>query len=505
MGIVLRQSAWNTGILFIGIGIGFVNEVLLLRNFLEAEQVGLAKILAQASILMAQISTLGGSSIILRYFPRFRELNEKQGGILFGTACIVLLGFVLVCTTLGLIWEPLLDSYRDKSPIIGEYAFLLFPMFFCGAYFFLLEAYSRSLLKTIAPNVFREIFNRVGISILVLVFASGWISAHQFFLLFAVVYCLQFFLLAFWMGLHKQLKWRPDWSFFKKDNIKEIFSFGLFTIAVILAASMFTTIDSLMVGAYIDAETVAVYMLGVYLTSVLMAPGRSLLRISAPIVAEHWENNDLVEMNKLYRQVSDNGIAASGMLFLCILAGSELLFSLMREADLYRPALEIFTVLAIGRLFDVGTLLNRTILTTSRKYRLNLLFTGSSAILAILLNVWAIPKYGAIGAAWATALSFLFMNGSSILYIWIRFKLWPFSWRSMGLVAAGAFTLACIHFLPLWGENGILFWADHLLRVALVALVFGFFIIRFRLSEEMTDLFFKLSKKYLGLGPGSTK
>jgi len=49
-------------------------------------------------------------------------------------------------------------------------------------------------------------------------------------------------------------------------------------------------------------------------------------------------------------------------------------------------------------------------ITLSRQTKYLAFYTGSAALLNIILNFILIPKYGMVGAAWATSLSYLFLT-----------------------------------------------------------------------------------------------
>ncbi|HEX8350707.1 MAG TPA: hypothetical protein VF598_12155, partial [Hymenobacter sp.] len=73
MGIVQRQGLRNTVISYIGLGLGFVNTVLILPNFLEPQQLGLTATLSTIAMVYAQVAAFGFASVGIRFFPYFRD------------------------------------------------------------------------------------------------------------------------------------------------------------------------------------------------------------------------------------------------------------------------------------------------------------------------------------------------------------------------------------------------------------------------------------------------
>ncbi len=75
------------------------------------------------------------------------------------------------------------------------------------------------------------------------------------------------------------------------------------------------------------------------------------------------------------------------------------------------------------------------------KYFIHCTAAGSAA--AVALNLWLVPRYGMLGAAWATTLSYALM--ALMLYVLVRrFYPTPYAWRAvlgMGALAAALFFL----------------------------------------------------------------
>ncbi|MBK7943890.1 MAG: hypothetical protein IPJ85_00645 [Flavobacteriales bacterium] len=62
MGIVARQATLNTLLAYFGIGLGFVNVVLLYPRVLAAEEFGLTRLLVSIATIAAQVAQLGAEN-----------------------------------------------------------------------------------------------------------------------------------------------------------------------------------------------------------------------------------------------------------------------------------------------------------------------------------------------------------------------------------------------------------------------------------------------------------
>jgi O-antigen/teichoic acid export membrane protein len=82
--------------------------------------------------------------------------------------------------------------------------------------------------------------------------------------------------------------------------------------------------------------------------------------------------------------------------------------------------------------------------------------TLAGSVVALVVNYWAVPEFGMLGAAWATASAYATMALALLFLIRPHYAV-PYPWaKSLGLVA-----LACV-LLVLWGRTPALqvWWAE---------------------------------------------
>jgi O-antigen/teichoic acid export membrane protein len=432
MGIVTRQGSRNTLILFAGIGIGFINEFLLLRNFLGEEQVGLIKLLVQVSALLVQFAALGGTNTVLRFFPFYRDESRSHGGFLFGMFSLLAFGLALVSLALLLFQEPIKTRYALRSPLFVEYFYLLFPLLAFNLTFVLLEAYSKSRLRTVAPTLIQEVILRLGVTLSVSAYIFQWIDTTGFYYAFTAVNCLTAVWLIAWLAWKGELKLRPNTAFYQPQALSKLLGYGLLTMLSAFASRFYTSIDSIMLGDLVGLDAVAVYLTGGYLASLITAPGRSILRVSAPLVANHWKSGDMEAMRRLFAQVTGNNLILTCGMYLLLLAAAPALLSIIPPT--YAGAMMVFLILGAGRIADMGTALVGVILMTSRYHYWVFGFNVLMAGLAVLGNALLIPKMGINGAAIATASTIAIINALRMAFVEWHFKLWPYRIRHAILV-----------------------------------------------------------------------
>ncbi|MFN9323881.1 MAG: hypothetical protein ACK6A5_00665, partial [Flavobacteriales bacterium] len=109
----------NTLLAYMGIGLGFVNVVLLYPRVLQADEFGLTRLVVSMATIAAQLAQLGAENTVIRYFPYFRDADRKHRGLLgmlllFGTVAGLFAALVL-----GVFHGVLSDVFADRNALYG--------------------------------------------------------------------------------------------------------------------------------------------------------------------------------------------------------------------------------------------------------------------------------------------------------------------------------------------------------------------------------------------------
>jgi len=141
-------------------------------------------------------------------------------------------------------------------------------------------------------------------------------------------------------------------------------------------------------------------------------------------------------------------------------------------------------IISVAKLYDSLLGSNNAILFNSDYYRVVLIFGVVLVVITIILNIIFIPLYGINGAAFATFLAIFTYNTIKLFFIHKKFKMLPFSESTLKI--AGIITLCVVLFY---------FWEFPFhpiinigLKSTLVAIVYGFVVYKYKLSENITSL-----------------
>ncbi len=496
MGVVQRDSFRITVISYAGAAIGYLNKILLFTNFLETEQVGLANLIVSLSLIYAQFAALGSRNIVIRFFPFFNNPKNHHHGFLFGMIAIATGGFVLATLLLLIVREPFLLLYRDSSPLLVEYAFYLIPLALANVYYNLFEAYLRSLYDNLLPSLAHEIILRILITLSITLFATGIITFPLFVLIYVVANCMPAVLLVLYTAAKGWLLIKPVYSPLLRRLGKIMLVYGLFSLLTNLSTFLFVSIDGLMVAGMIDLGAAGIYTTMVFLTSIMLIPFRSMVKVSAPIVAQMWKNRAIGEIQSVSRKASAGSMVVGAALFVMIWVNIDAIFQLMPEA--YSAGRHVFLILGVGKLFDMSAALTSTILVTSKKYRFDLVFTLAMVAAAIAFNYLLIPVFGINGAALASMITLVLFNLLRILFIRYHFGIIPFRKKQIWIPVIITIIVLMTFMIPATGR----FWLDVISRSTVAMLLFLIPVKMLHVSPELeawlNRMLRKLKSFYIG-------
>lgn len=446
MGVVKSNSVKTTIISYAGAGIGFVNRLLLFPHFLNTEQVGLVNLLPTIATLYAQLATFGIHNIILKYFPFFRDKANGHNRFLWWCTLIVTGGFA-VFTMLAVIFKhSIIAYYSKKSPLLAEYFIYVTPFALATLYFLLFDAYLRSLYKTVVPALIYEVVMRLLTTASIGLYALQLMPFHDFVLVYIAANSIPTLIIIIYTAYLKELHFKKAVRQYGARFKYAIFQFGAFSFFNNLCGILLVTLDSLMVAGMLGLEKTGIYTTLFFVSSMLLIPYRAIVKIASPLVADFWKKNNLVEMKKIYQQVSSVNILVGSVFFTLLWVNLDLLFYFLPAA--YRVGKFSFLFICIGKLFDMFTGINGIILVTSKKYKWDLLFSILLIVLLFAFNGTFIKLYGMEGAAIGTSLAIIIYNSLRLLFIYKNYKIQPFQLRAIAIIPFSVLLIFIINAIP---------------------------------------------------------
>ncbi|MDG1331285.1 MAG: polysaccharide biosynthesis C-terminal domain-containing protein [Crocinitomicaceae bacterium] len=447
MGIIQKDALRTTIVSYIGMLLGYVNKVLLLVIFLSPEEVGLVNLILPLGLLFAQFANLGSINSTWKFFPYLNNPEKKHYGFLTLNVLITL-GGVLIFSLLYIVFNENIAAYfEDRSSRFVDYYYWVLPVGIFIVTFKLLENYLRALYKNVFPVIANDFIFRVVNTIVLVLYALGWYDFDTLVMLICISYVVPALLLIAYMIHLNEWHINPKLISIPKKFQRIILVFSMYSYMNTLAAILVVSLDSVMIAGMIGLEELAAYAIVLYLIRALMIPYTSITRVSSPIVAQHWKDRDMDKMSELYKRVSSVTLFIGLFLFLGTWVSIDEIFSLLPKE--YAIGIPVFLLLMIGRILDMYMGLNGTILVTSKKYKFDIIFTGSLIVVVYVLNLLFIPEWGISGAALSTTIAYFMYNILRLFFVWKWYKIHPFKLSQAKVIALFAIVMALLLWIDL--------------------------------------------------------
>lgn len=496
MSNIRRQSIISSLVIYFGFGIGLLNIYLFTKQglFLNT-QFGLYNAFIAIATLMMTFASLGMPTYIYKFFPYYKShLPEKKNDMMSIVMIMGLIGFLLVITAGIVFKQVVIKKYSTNAPEIVTYYQWIFPLGFGLLIFTLLEAYAWQFHRSIFTNFLKEVAWRLFTTVIIALFAFGWINFDQFIRIFSFSYPAIAAILLVYLFYSGQLHFVKPLSRVSKRFSKSIFRLCAFVYGGLIIFNLSLVFDSLVIGSVLDLDRLAIYSVGQSIAAIIQAPQRGIVAASMAHLSSAWREKNLPLIQKIYQRSSINQLIFAGGLYALIVLNFTDAVVTFHLKDAYLDAYYVVILLGLTKVVDMGTGVNSQIIATSTYWRFE--FLSGVALLCLVLPLTYIltKEYGIVGTAIAQLVSITVYNIIRIIFLWRKFRLYPFSRHTLlaVLLAGGAYAASHYAFLNLHS------WTGLFARSIVFILLYGLGTIYLRLSPDIQPVLATL-KKRMGL------
>ena len=483
MGIVTKQALNNTFITYFGFGFAAINTLFLYTNFLTDEYYGLVTVILATSAVLMPLLAFGVPNTLVKFYSGFKD--GETGG--FDTLMLLLpLTLILPIALIAFFFNETVGGFiSQENTIVKDYIWHIFLIGMAMAYFEVFYAWSKVQMKSVFGNFMKEVFNRIGVMILLFLVYFDVISVDFFLKALVALYLLRTLI----MKLYAYKLKMPKLNFRFPTNIRSILNYSVLIILGGSAAVIILEIDKVMLNQYIQIENVAYYGVAIYIATTIIVPSRAMHQITYPLTAEILNKKDQPALKSLYQKSSLTLFIASGILFVLIITNLNELFLVLPEE--YRGGFIIVFLIGLTKVYDSLLGNNNAILYNSDYYRTLLGMGILLAVLVVLLNIWLIPTLGLNGAALATFIAIVIYNTIKLVYVKSKFNILPFTLETVKvfgllLVLGSVFFFVTLPFHPI---------VNILLKSALTVILYLALLYRFKISEDVYGMLSRFLKK----------
>ena len=483
MGIVLKQSFKNTIVTFAAFGIGGTNALFLYTNFLSDDYYGLVTYLLSTANLLMPLTAFGVQYSIVKFYSSYTSKLEKDkfltSSLFFPLLIALPFGF------LGATFYEQISSYLSiKNPIIKDFTWVIYLVAVATAYFEIFYAWAKVQMQSVFGNVLKEMFSRIAVMILLILVFFNVITQVEFIYYLTGAY----FIRAFVMFLYALKLYKPKFTFQLPENYKEVFKYASYIILAGSAGAILLDIDKFMIPQKEAIEMTAYYSVGVYIASVIEAPGRAMAQIIQPITAKALNENNTTEIKNLYKSTSINLLLICGLFFLLINLNVNQAYLLIDEK--YSDGVFVVLMISIAKLFTMSLGNNGAIISNSKYYKILLPYAIAMALSVYFLNDWLISVLGMNGAALSTLLVILIFNTIKVWYVNKKFDMQPYSFKTIWLLVLISVLYVMFNFWD-FSFHPII---NIVLKSFLIMVTYLFIVFKFKVSIEVNKIITKFIK-----------
>ena len=453
MGVIKRQGIKNVFITYLGVIVGAISTLYIQPELLSIDELGFTRNLYNFSFLLSLAIPLGLPSIILKFYPEFKQKETLKDYIL---GFILIYFFVASIITISLFFifkQYILQLYTTESHLFITYFFCVIPLTLIIALNSCITSFSQAVYKSTVPSFLNDVFSRLIVVLITILYYYKLISFNQYVTIYVLIYFIVTIIQITYLSSYGLISFKLKFSFFKNIDLKKVVYYGFFLCIISFASFGLRSIDSIFLGFY-SLSNVAIYTTAAFLAMFIEVPLGAIDRISQSKIAESFLKNHTDEVAKIYSESVKYLLVLGGFLFLGINACSKYVFEFLPPE--YSSSLHLVLILSFGSLVNVATGINSSILFFSHHYKKGCLLLFSIFLLTVVLDMLFIPTYGLEGAAIITASVSVIFNLSKFLFIYYKFHFQPYTLNSLKIVSVIIVGFVIVWFMPTFTKYSIL-------------------------------------------------
>lgn len=462
MSSIRRQSIISSVVIYIGFAVGLLNTYLFAKEgiFLDS-QFGLYNAFIAIATIMMAFANLAMPSFIYKFYPYYKEhAGGKKNDLLTLAITISIIGFILVIIAGFTFKELIVRKYGTNAPEIVTFYNWIFPLGLGLTVYTILEAYAWQLQKSVFTNYLKEVQWRLFTTVLIMLFATGIISSFDLFIqLFAFSYPFIAVTLLLYLLFTGKINFTFKLSKVTRRFSKSIVRLCAFVYGGTLIFTISQVFDSLLISSVLDdaLSKLAVYSVGQSIAAMIQVPQRGIIAASISHLSQAWKDKNMSTIQRIYQRSSINQLLfACGLFSLIILSFTDAVTTFNLKGT-YLNAYYVVILLGLTKIIDMGTGVNAQIIGTSTYWRFEML--SGVALLLVMLpsNYFLTKEFDITGTALANLISISVYNAIRIIFLWKKFKLFPFTIQSLYtvLLAAGCYGICYFAFINIHGFGGM--------------------------------------------------
>jgi len=488
LGIIKRQAYSGTILTYFGVAIGFVSTALIFPKFLTTSEIGLLSIFLSYAYIFAQLATMGTGRVTIAVFPFFRDRKNRHHGFFPLMILISGTGLIIALFVIYFMKSWLISNSNDTSHLFGQYFNYLFPLIIFTFVFLVMDTFNTTLFNAIRGIFLKEFLQRVVILVSVTLYALAWINFDRFVMLFVLAVGIPALILMYYVMRNDEFCLKPAFSPLIREKSRLMTSIGFYGILIGFSGMVILNIDRIMVERIMGLGSTGIYTTMAYFATLVAIPSRALLKISDPVIAQSWKDNNIQGLQDNYYRSSLNQFLIGSLLMVGIWGNIDNILRILPAEFAQGKFVVLFISLAF--LSDMLTGTATFILANSKYFKYQTYYILILVVLIIFTNYLLIPVWGLTGAAIATLFSKILSNFIRHQILLRKFGLQPYNSKFLAIILIAGISYLAQYFIPELDN----LYVDILLRSTVISIVFIFLALGLKISPEVNARYLWLLK-----------
>lgn len=376
--------------------LALVTAPIFTRIFIPADY-GIISLVASITSFLSLLLIFGMDSALPVSFYQYK----KEQKTVISTGFWFLVGWSLLLVLLGGVLSGLITNLIFHSQTYR----LLLIIAFATAIFTLLINYAKAIFRLeFRAKTFALVSGIVAIlsTGLMIFFVAFLHKGLVGYFIGSLVGTFLGFLLAIYL-IRKDLLFSVD-----RKHLKEMVAYGSMIVPASVSFYVFDLADRFFINHYWNLNELGLYSIAINITAMITFFSMALGQAWSPFVLQIYYKS-----KKLFKEFVPRAFTYY-ILFFFILSVTLSLFGLELLKIFATPkfygATRAIPPLTLAMVFSASNQVTALGISISRKTKYFALFSFLTALLNIGLNFLLIPRFGMIGAGWATASSYLFLT-----------------------------------------------------------------------------------------------
>ncbi len=449
MGVVFRQSAKNSIIVFVGALLGALVIWLSTKYIPDKREFGFTQELVMWSMTLSQLLMVGLNSTLIVYIHKFANEDRKRE---------LLIGFCLVVPfILSILFTVLYYFLRSKiinhfqiedRPLMQQY-FMWFPV--CTLIFIymtLLELFLGSQMKVAISSFMREIILRLLNIALLFLFAYHYINFNGFVTGFVLIYLAPLFLFFLLSLKTTAFGFSLQLNSFSKEEYREVIHFSWYHFLLSVSFTLMGFMDMLLVPFYDHRgyASAAIYRIALFLIVIMQMPSKAFIPASFAVLAKAFADSDMAKAKDIFVRSSLNILIPTVGIAVLLFCNLNNAVAVIKNG--YSEIIPVFYILFIGYFFNLATGMNDQVLSVANYYKFNFYLSLVLMGMLFVMIKFLVPRYGIYGAAFSTSTTLVVFNILKFFFVWKKLDMQPFTKNTLLVIIAALPAFAAGHFFP---------------------------------------------------------